>query len=232
MGGKGISLTGTLLLGLLLLGGLPAVLGVADCGIQENCTFFTPVLTCPAYNYTVYNGSNVRIAGGGLTLVNGSLYQFSFNASQGQYVALLCDNSTKQISVEGEDMSASLSIILFFLAIPSFLIALPWLVGRFSRSELLDMATKRFCWILGIYLLTLAAAVLGQIANQSGIDVMTNITFYIKTLTYAAYLFIVYMAVKLIFDLIEMGRAKKNAKQQRTSDGNDEESSDGSGEAM
>lgn len=93
-------------------------------GIQENCTMFSPIITCASYTYKVFNATGNH-SGGTLTQVNGSIYRFTFNASTsvGGYVVELCDGSTREITVRGDnnDMVA-VAIAILLVSILAFVL--------------------------------------------------------------------------------------------------------------
>lgn len=94
----------------------------STCGdtvdIGKNCTMLTPELTtCTTYNYSVYN-TTAKVENGSLTLISDSIYYFTFNQSEGDYIVKLCDGSTREIKVTNGMIAESIiySILLLLLA--------------------------------------------------------------------------------------------------------------------
>lgn len=80
-----------------------------------NCTMLTPTLDCSG-NYTIHNESGTEIKNSNMTLLNDTIYYFEFEESLGSYIVTLCDNSTREIIVEGEDnMLIYFGILLVFI---------------------------------------------------------------------------------------------------------------------
>lgn len=91
-------------------------LGAADIcketlDMGKNCTMLTSTLSCTAYNYTIINETGSIIEQDNLTLLNSSIYYFNFNETEGGYIIELCDSSTREITVEVNEMN-NIAIIL------------------------------------------------------------------------------------------------------------------------
>src|SRR5579872_999087 len=90
------------------------------------CTMVTPALTCSSiYSYDVINASNGNIVvfNNTLTPLNQSVYSFKFNQSTGDYVARLCDNSTRQVRVVagGADGPMNFELSILWIGIAAIL---------------------------------------------------------------------------------------------------------------
>jgi len=71
---------------------------------DTECEIITPVISCGAYNYDLINltlGDNgVLVNDGTMTQIGTtSSYNFTFNQPSGEYLIILCDNSTSYINV-------------------------------------------------------------------------------------------------------------------------------------
>jgi len=78
----------------------------------EDCIMMTPTLSCSSYTYNIYNSSGNTIrTNQTLTLLNSSIYYFTFNETQGSYIIKLCDDSTREIIVE-PDSEMELAMII------------------------------------------------------------------------------------------------------------------------
>lgn len=105
-------------LSLLLICVIPFAFGLDICEypIQplEACIIQTPTLICDAYNYSIYNSTGGSTENGNLTQFNGSIYEFTFNQSTGDYIVKLCDGTTREIKVERWlDMGLGLLVSFF-----------------------------------------------------------------------------------------------------------------------
>ena len=105
---------------------------------NNECQLITPYLgVCSTYNYTIINSTNT-IETGNLTLINESIYYLNFNQSRGDYIVVLCDDTTREIYVqEGDDQ--------VWLAIIAGLFILIWILVKYSM-ELRDENT----WLSGL----------------------------------------------------------------------------------
>ena len=75
---------------------------VLDLG--EECTMLTPTLFCTAYNYSIQNKTGNVVQIGDLTAGEENIYYFNYNYSnvEGGYLVNLCDGTTREIYVKGE----------------------------------------------------------------------------------------------------------------------------------
>lgn len=102
--------------------------------INQNCTFLTPTINCPSYNYTILNLTGSEVESGNLTLLNSSVYYFNFTKTNetGKYIIILCDGTTREVfvneGVEGE-------IMLGILMIIPLVLGLMMLLGSFFLGE-------------------------------------------------------------------------------------------------
>jgi len=125
----------------------------------ENCTMLTPSISCTNYTYNIYNRTrNTIYKDYNLSQLNGSIYYFSFNLSEGSYIIELCDNSTREIIVKSEDEMIYFSIILVFMF---FIILTVWGLIRSEKMwiktvltlglSILIMSVTRFLsWFVSI----------------------------------------------------------------------------------
>ena len=95
----------------------------------------TPSLACANNTYDIYNTTRNVLRNQSLTLLNDSIYYFTFNqTSIDGYIIRLCDNSTREITVTGGVENSSMlatSLIFIFLAamtaIALFLVKETWM---------------------------------------------------------------------------------------------------------
>lgn len=123
----------------------------------NNCTMITPVLDCWE-NYTIYNETKTQVKTANMSLFNNSIYYFSFNQSEGNYLVQFCDNSTREIVVEEDSQMIYFGILLtfiFFIGIVSLLTYIAkkiWLKTSLAiLLSILVMSLTRFLsWFVSI----------------------------------------------------------------------------------
>lgn len=179
---------------------------------NQQCTMLTPSLSCGNYTYQIFNETNILVQTTNLTNVDSDIYSFTFNQSSGDYLVRLCDGSTREIYVEGQDTMSSLAITIFILAITGVLFALPKLMLRFSKNIFADLLLKRCCYILAIYLMVLNSAIMATIAESSGIAVTDEMFRYMWLFGTVGYLAIAFTVLKTLLDILDMWKLTKTNK--------------------
>lgn len=175
----------------------------------NSCTMLTPYLDCDNYTYDMHNVNGTVMANDlNLTLVNGSIYYFIFNQSEGDYIVTLCDNSTREMIVEGEDEMASLAVMLFVMAVTFALFILPLKVN-FSKNPLANKTIKRTLWIFAIFLLVLDCAMLATISEVAGLGLEDEIFRFMWFAHKAGWLFTLYTVIVLVFESVETWKMKR-----------------------
>ena len=189
---------------------LPIAYGIDQCQDRltpgKSCLMFTPTMTCDG-NYSILNDTEV-VRNGSMTLVEEDIYTFVFNESAGKYIINLCDNSTREVFVEGEDDMASLSITIFILIVTFALFLLPF-VKRFCLNEWLNNLLSRACWVIAIYLMMLNTAMIATIAGEAGLPLTQELFRYMWLFGMAGYVFMGYFALRTFFDTIELWKITK-----------------------
>lgn len=224
---RGKTLT-MIILGMVLIlmpiinAGIPA--NQTECGSRltpgKTCVVTTPHISCN--RYTIYNvASGAEVVSDTMTLLNSTIYWFMFNqTTRGSYLISLCDNSTSaRILVEGEDEMASLSIVIFIMAITSVFFILPFKVEKFAESNILNIILKRSCWLMGLFLLALNSAIVATIADNAGIEVTKEIFRYMWLINKGAYIFMVFIIWRMLVDTLKLYKWEKQQKRM----GRDEE---------
>lgn len=96
---------------------IPLVKAQANLELCENivrsnqaCQLTTPVIYCDVYNYSIYNKTQL-IQVGNLTLLNNTIYYLTFNQSRGDYLVVLCDDTSREIYVQESDETVWLAVI-------------------------------------------------------------------------------------------------------------------------
>ena len=176
--------------------------------VGDNCTMLTPSINCSAYNYTIYNTTNL-VRSGNLTQLNGSIYYFIFNETTGDYLVELCDGSTREIRVEGEDMSGGISITLFILIATAIFGLLPFYT-RFSKSEIANLVLRRGSWLIAIFLMILNSGIMATIAENAGIPLTQEMFMFMTIFGWGGYLFMAYFVIKTLFDVLATYKQQKH----------------------
>ena len=169
----------------------------------ETCIMLTPTLDCSS-NYTIFNYT-AEMKNGSMTLISNSLYNFTFSEGEGSYLIQLCDNSTREIIVEGEDEMAGLAVVVFLLGIIGALFIIPFKIN-FSQNQILNDMGKRLCWLLGLILLALSSVIVVSIANIGGFGISSELFRVLWIVEWAAYLFMVWIVLSFQFRLIKLWR--------------------------
>ena len=73
---------------------------------NQTCCVVTPEITCSIYNYYLFTNAGELLESGNMSVYNDTLtsYFFNFNRDIGTYYVRICDGSTKQLIVEGDNM--------------------------------------------------------------------------------------------------------------------------------
>ena len=121
------------------------------------------------------------------------------------------------------DNGASLAITLFVIIINICLL----IVGLnkqivLSRNIFLNIVFKRSCLLIMFYLMTLNSAIMASISNSIGLGVNKEMFLYMFLFGYGGYLFMFFIGIKTLFDVVKMWNVKEMNKQMG-GDGDDEE---------
>ncbi len=176
---------------------------------NTNCTLLTPVLVCGNYSYDILNETGV-IKTGLLTHLNSSVYYFHFSEKVGDYIIRLCDNSTREIYVRGDDEMGSLSITVFVLLVTGFLVWLGF-AKKFSENEVLNMVLRRCCWAVSSVLMAYNSGIMAVIADSAGLDVTTEMFRYMWFFGWACYLLAAFLVVSMFFTGTRMWKLKRES---------------------
>jgi hypothetical protein len=124
-----------------------------QCGdmkeINQNCTMVTPTLSCAVYNYTVFNSTGGINETGNLSVFGNSsgftTYYFNFTKSYGDFTVVLCDGSSREVTViQGDKM------ILGALVLGAFLMCLVFIYISSSIDVKEHPTLKYFFLLFGI----------------------------------------------------------------------------------
>lgn len=143
-------LLGWLVLALCLSVG--AVAGLDSCkepvSVGDACVVVSPVLGCSSPEYWVYNLSGGLSDSGNMSLLNNSIYEFTFNESVGGYIVKFCDNSTREVLVvQGGDEGNMIIATIIFLPM---LLSVILLLGALVLDKERHAALRIFLWMLSL----------------------------------------------------------------------------------
>jgi len=179
---------------------------------DQECQMLTPELTtCTVYNYTIYNTSS-SVVTDNLTSLEDSLYYFNFNQSAGDYLVLLCDGSTREIRVVGEDEMTSLAITVFMLVISIGFFIISYHFRH--QDKYVELIIKRSLIVVGIYLFMLNSAVMATLAGQAGLPLTGEMFAYMWVFGLLGNLAIYGLVLGTLIETVKMWRIDK--KQERT----------------
>lgn len=174
----------------------------------KECTMFTPAINCTTYNYSIFNETDY-ITNGSLNLVGQDIYSAEMNLSEGSYLWRLCERSTREIIVRGDDEMAGVAITMFILAISAALFIIPFSF-RLHPSEFLNMVFKRSMIALGFYFMTLNSAMMATIADYAGLELTGEMFAYMFIFGWAGYVAILILVIKTLFDIISYWKLKRH----------------------
>ncbi len=199
-------------MGVFILILLPIVLGADICEDKippgQDCIMLTPILSC-ATNYTIFNQTSY-VRTGSMTLMNSSIYYFTFNETKGSYIVTLCDNSTREMIVEGDDDMGSIAITMFILSISAGLFMLPFFT-KFTQDEVNSLIMRRGCYVLGIYLMMLNSAMMATISKFAGLGLEQEMLQYMWVFGLLGYMAMAYLIYMTIVDILRFRYMKKQA---------------------
>lgn len=106
-------------------------------------------------------------------------------------------------------MTAELAVTIFILYSTIGILALPSIVGEFSKNRFLDLVLKRGCWVIGIYLMMLNASIVATLAQSNSLPVTQELFRYLWLFGTVGYLFMGYTVLKTGVDALQLWNLKK-----------------------
>lgn len=186
--------------------------------ISSNCTMVTPEIECTTLDYKIYNVTGKELVYENLTLWNDSVYYFNFTLGQGDYLVKLCDGTTREVEVGGDDEMASLAITFFILIVTGFFAIIPFIKKEFVKEEELadyfvNMVIRRGCFAIAIFLMTLNTAIIANISKVSGLGAEKELLdVYMILLGYGGYVALLILVVGTFIQMISMAVDNKKRK--------------------
>jgi len=183
--------------------------------INQTCSMITPELDC-AGNYTIINattGDGSAVGNGTMDLLHtsatGSTYQFNFTQGRGDYLVKLCDGTTREIKVKGDDTKMIAAMIGFVAALGFFI----YLYYHFKSREYGEwMSVARFIFISMAYYMVMGIMRIGitllEDYGKQSLAYLFN-TFWIIMMYVYGFLFFVVMflfGVKFVWSIVEKRR--------------------------
>jgi hypothetical protein len=110
--------------------------------------------------------------------------------------------------------TSSTAIIFFILFVTLGLFILPF-IKEFTKLDWANLIIKRGCWAIAIYLMMLNTAILSTIVKSSGLDVLQEIFRYTWLFGILGYVFLGFMTLKTLIDVMELWKIKKIKKRMR-----------------
>lgn len=201
----------------LLVGTVTATICEERVLPRQNCTMLTPVLSCTNYTYDLIATSGQIILTKNLTNLNQSLYFLTFNATQGDYIVRLCDNSTRQIRVtSGEDiMTVSSGIILFSVVVPFLLLIIAFFAQRISKNEFYDTIIRRFLMLISAWLFVLSAGIVLDLATQAGVGLSGEMIIYFEIFQWAGIIGLMSLSLYSVLSFPKSWKANKQKEQEK-----------------
>jgi hypothetical protein len=92
---------------------IPCTINITECSDNlcinpikndTQCCIVTPVVTCISYWYQLYNNNGTLIDNGIMQPFINNTYFYMFKQPIGTYYTKICDDSTRQLIVEGDNM--------------------------------------------------------------------------------------------------------------------------------
>lgn len=180
----------------------------------KECTMLTPTINCTTFNYTIYNETQ-NVSQGPLILLQDTIYKFEMNLSEGDYIVRLCDESTREIIVKGEDVMAGLAIVIFILSINFALFLFPFFKTDFVGEEQADSSSKytkkvvniiirRACWAIAAYFMTLNSAIVATIAENAGLTLTNEMFRYMWIFGTAGWVLLVWLFFSTLVNMLKL----------------------------
>ena len=144
--------------------------------LGSNCTMVTPRLSCPTPYYTTVNLSDgVVVDNGSLTELYNYVYKYNFTniSYAGNYIAYLCDGTTRGIVVEGDEVDYGLALVIALVGAAFVCIYLANSIkhlGAWGEKQWHVDIFKSILWLFGIGFIMFAVGSMKQLLSESGVS--------------------------------------------------------------
>lgn len=190
------------------------VSAVEMCGegmtINTNCRMLTPELTCNTYNYEIFNTTGTLVSKDVLTQLNDTIYFINFTESRGDYIIKLCDGTTREVKVIGDDSMFNILTAIFL-----FTILFVWAMALFLPQR--HFLIKFICFVIGFILIFRFIGFGFVVINELSLSAVTKsslLSFY-KIFGTLMYVFSIYGFVRFLIMLYTDWRKVMEQKQTR-----------------
>lgn len=145
---------------------------------NQTCNLISPIIQCTNYTYQIYNETGNLIEQGNLTTYDGSgSYNTTFTQETGTYYVKLCDNTTRELYIEGNTLGGINEVkgSMTWIAIAILLVCMTGFYGLGANmiKEKGLMPIKKLLF----YLFITNSLMLGIIAFIAGINAFDPTTF-------------------------------------------------------
>ena len=162
--------------------------------INTNCTMPTPVVDCANYTYTIYNISGGgSVEEGNLSNLNDNIFALNITQPEGDYIILLCDNTTREIKITQEDETKM---------IVAMIILLPMLLGFFFLLGAVSLNEKHNILRVFLFLLSFPLFFASMNLGIEAIAKFYNFDVFIDTMGYHIWWIGILFSVLLMYFLI------------------------------
>lgn len=105
-------------------------------------------------------------------------------------------------------MSAELSLTIFFMSTPIFLVLLPFWVEKngqcFNKNPVIHLIIKRCCFLLSAWLMTLCTAIIYSISQTASYNISNAVILYIQLFGWGGYLLMFWIGFTTLRDAITL----------------------------
>ena len=137
-------------------------------------------------------------------LEEGILYYFRSHNDTSEWTYF-----TQRTQVSGEKGMSSLAVTGFVVLITFGVLGLPFIVKRFSESDILNTSLKGVCYSLGLFLLALVTTMVGTLSNTFSLGVTTEIYRFLWLIQWASYLSMVIVVLGFGYRVLQLWQMKK-----------------------
>ena len=181
--------------------------------IKQNCSMVSPNILCTDYNYNIINTSNgLNVESNNLSLLysNGSIYYFNFTQPKGDYLIILCDNTTRQVRVMQEEDN---NMILAAIILLPLLLGFAFIISGNKMDEQHNVL-KFFLFLLAIpmFFLSFYLGIVNVIEFYDFPAIQNAMSFVMLVVGGILFIIVSYIIIYLIYRLFM--NFKKNKEKQ------------------
>jgi len=102
------------------------------------------------------------------------------------------------------DSISFLAVTIFILVVTGVLFFFPLIKPIMAQNPFTNLILRRSCWVVALWLMTLNAAIMASGISQTGWVMLKEMFQYMWLFGWAAYVMIIYLIVKTVFDLVKL----------------------------